>query len=578
METRNCQNCKKDFTIEPDDFSFYEKMKVPPPTFCPPCRFMRRMSWRNDRSLHKRSCDLCTKSFISIYRSNVPFPVYCRECWWSDKWDAVNYGREYDFSKPFFQQVWELGNKVPRLGIWQRNVTNCDFSNMVGESKNVYLSISVVLGSENVFYSKAIDKSYNIYDSYNVKESDGCYEDIDGEKNYNTQHMVLSRGCLDSYFLFDCVNCRHCVLSCNLRNKEFYIRNKQYTKEEYFKELERLTLGSRLSRKKHKEEFKEMQNNAIHRYANIIKSPNSTGNNIMSSNNCTHCFDVSGAEDCTYTYRGVGQLKDCMDFDYGAMSELMYEYTVGARNDYNVKFSYSAMESVRNADYTESCTSSTNLFGCISIRNKENVILNKVYTKEDYENLRERIIKHMSDMPYIDASDRVYMYGEFYPFELSPFGYNESAAYDFFPLSKKEALEKGLRWIDAEAKNYTITMQNELIPDQITNTNESILKEIIECKHAGTCNHLCTTAFRVVGDELQYYKKNNIPIPDICPNCRHFERFFQVPQPKLWYRRCMCNKLGHNHKNNCQNMFETPYTEENPAILYCESCYQKEVI
>jgi len=29
-ETKNCQNCKNDFTIEPDDFSFYEKIKVPP--------------------------------------------------------------------------------------------------------------------------------------------------------------------------------------------------------------------------------------------------------------------------------------------------------------------------------------------------------------------------------------------------------------------------------------------------------------------------------------------------------------------------------------------------------------------
>jgi len=29
-EVRICQNCKKDFTIEPEDFTFYEKIKVPP--------------------------------------------------------------------------------------------------------------------------------------------------------------------------------------------------------------------------------------------------------------------------------------------------------------------------------------------------------------------------------------------------------------------------------------------------------------------------------------------------------------------------------------------------------------------
>ena len=40
-EIRQCQNCKQDFTIEPDDFGFYEKIKVPPPTFCPLCRAQR---------------------------------------------------------------------------------------------------------------------------------------------------------------------------------------------------------------------------------------------------------------------------------------------------------------------------------------------------------------------------------------------------------------------------------------------------------------------------------------------------------------------------------------------------------
>lgn len=32
-ETKICQNCKKDFTIDPEDFKFYEKIKVPSPTF-----------------------------------------------------------------------------------------------------------------------------------------------------------------------------------------------------------------------------------------------------------------------------------------------------------------------------------------------------------------------------------------------------------------------------------------------------------------------------------------------------------------------------------------------------------------
>ena len=66
-ETKNCQNCKKDFTIEPDDFGFYEKIKVPPPTFCPECRLIRRMMFRNEISFYRRVCELCQKNIISIF-------------------------------------------------------------------------------------------------------------------------------------------------------------------------------------------------------------------------------------------------------------------------------------------------------------------------------------------------------------------------------------------------------------------------------------------------------------------------------------------------------------------------------
>lgn len=38
-ETKTCQNCKTRFTIEPEDFVFYEKIGVPAPTFCPECDF-----------------------------------------------------------------------------------------------------------------------------------------------------------------------------------------------------------------------------------------------------------------------------------------------------------------------------------------------------------------------------------------------------------------------------------------------------------------------------------------------------------------------------------------------------------
>ena len=114
METRNCQNCKNDFTIELDDFSFYEKIKVPPPTFCPECRMARRLIWRNERSLTKRECGLCKKSLISMY-SDEDAPVYCTECWNGNEWDQYFNAKDYRFDQPFFVQLKELFKINPRF-------------------------------------------------------------------------------------------------------------------------------------------------------------------------------------------------------------------------------------------------------------------------------------------------------------------------------------------------------------------------------------------------------------------------------------------------------------------------------
>lgn len=584
-ETKVCQNCKVQFIIEPEDFDFYKKFDVPPPTWCPECRKVRRLAWRNERALYKRPCSLCGKAGIAMYAADVPFPVYCKECWYSDAWDAETYGRPYDFSKPFFAQFDELSRVVPRLALWQRNVVNSDYSNMIGECKNVYLSSSVVLGSENVFYSKSIDASFNIFDSFLLAGSDGCYENIDGEKNYNSHYLTISRNCIDSRFLVDCVNCKNCVLCSNLRNKEYCIRNTQYSKTEYDAALAKMNFGSRTANTAFLREFRDMRTAALYRYANVLKSPDSTGNNLSNVRNGKYCFDIYNTENAKYCYRAFS-LKDCMDVDFAVTSELIYEYTTGALNDYNVKFSYSAMDAVRNAEYTESCNASTNLFGCIGARNKENMILNKTYTKAEFTALRERIIAHMNEAPFQGANGRVYRYGEYFPMEIAPFAYNESMAQDIVPLSKAEALQRGYRWREPDVKAHAVTMPTGSIPDDIASTDDSILNEVFGCVDDGACNHQCYRAFRLTPDELQFYRKHSIPLPEKCPNCRYYERTAQVPPQKLWTRQCMCdgitrkNTAEHQHhaSGRCPNTFETPFAPDRKEIVYCEQCYQAEIV
>src|SRR3989338_1872653 len=116
-ETKTCQNCKQPFTIEPEDFLFYDKIRLPPPTWCPECRMQRRMCFRNERVLYPRSCDSCGEKIISMYPSATPFPVYCNACWYSDRWDAGSYAASYDFSAPLFEQFGALLQRVPRVAL-----------------------------------------------------------------------------------------------------------------------------------------------------------------------------------------------------------------------------------------------------------------------------------------------------------------------------------------------------------------------------------------------------------------------------------------------------------------------------
>lgn len=566
-QIKNCQNCKQDFEITSDDFSFYEKIKVPPPTFCPGCRLQRRLAWRNERVLYRDKCDLCNKNIISMYGESVSFPVYCRDCWLGDGWDPMSYGQEFEPSRPFFEQYKELLYSVPRIALWQRNSTNSEYSNMAAESKNVYLSVSVVAGSENVSYSKSIDKSKDIIDSTNINVSENLYESIEAQGSYGSQFLLLSRACLDSYYLVDCVNCSNCFMSYNLRNKQYCIRNKQYTREDYLKELAKINLKSRKERDALLAEFEDMKKRAIYRFANTTKSVDSTGNNLANTKNCHNCFDVHDSEDSKYCYRAF-KLKDCMDFDYGE-SEMMYEYTTGAKNDYNVRFSYSAMDAVRDAEYTDFCRNVSNVFGGAGLHNAQYVILNKAYSKEEFESLREKIINQMMEKPFVDKAGRVYKYGEFLPIEFSPWAYDETIALDFFPITEQQARENGYNWIGKAVKSFDITVPAENIPDNIDEVDEGILKEVLGCAHKGGCADLCGVAFRLTDFELNFYKKFGIPLPVLCPNCRFHKRLKVMPGLKLHHRKCT--------REGCENEFETAYAPDRPEIVYCEKCYQQEV-
>ena len=601
METRNCKNCQSDFTIEPEDFAFYEKMNVPPPTFCPECRMVRRFIWRNERTLHKRKCSLCNEEIISLYSSSVTFPVYCHECWFSDKWNPMDFRRDYDFSHTFFEQFKNLEDSVPRIAIFNTQSINSEYTNQSYNNKNVYLSFALRDSEDSAYTAKNVGIKY-CFDTTYTHHSEYIYEGLHVDKSYGSKYIDESEGCVDSLFLSNAKNCQNCIGGVNLRSISSYIFGEKLSKDEFLRKRESLNIGSYRSQKNLENKFSGLKNKAIYKFSKFTNCTNCEGDHLSNSRNCHEVFDGFDLDNARYS-SWVFHSKDISDaFGMGG-SERIYE-AIGVEEVNNIKFA-NINDTSHDVQYTDLCSSSSNLFACIGLRNKSYCILNKQYTKEEYEALIPRIIQHMNDMPYIDKKSRVYRYGEFFPPELSPFSYNETIAQEYFPLTKEEATRQGYSWKDPEPRNYQITLKTEGIPDHIKDVPDSILNDIIQCAHhqlghsVSKCNEQCTEAFRIISSELDFLRKQNLPLPRLCPNCRHYQRIKQRNPLKLWHRTCMCkgsknqpaspaggespikyqNTAKHEHADSpCPNEFETSYAPERSEIVYCEECYLKEVV
>ena len=129
-------------------------------------------------------------------------------------------------------------------------------------------------------------------------------------------------------------------------------------------------------------------------------------------------------------------------------------------------------------------------------------------------------------------------------------------------------LEKGFSWRDVKEKNYKITVESKDLPDSILEVKEDITSQIIGCEHKGGCDEQCATAFRITSQELQFYKSHDLPLPRLCPNCRHYQRIKNRNPVKLWDRKC----------DKCGKEIQTSYSPDRKEIVYCEQCYQQEVM
>lgn len=554
---KTCLQCLADFIITDRDQIFYDQMKVPQPELCYFCRMIRRLSYRKERFLYNRTCDLSGKQMISAYSKETPinrrfskFPVYANEEWWSDKWDAKSFGRDYNFNKPFFEQFFALQALVPRLTlIQQQPMENSVYCNAASRCKNCYLIFSANQ-NEDCYYASWINYSKNCVDNLSVQGCELCYDCITCTNCYHCFFAQEAKNCTDCYFIKNCMGCKDCFMSVNLVQKQYYIFNKRYTKEEYFKKLKQYDLGSREVVKNLKKQFKEMCENSIVKYYVGTANENSTGNYLNNTKNCETSFELMNAEDAIYC-TNLNKVKNVMDYSHwGENAELMYECQACGYDVYNMKFCNLCWSNCNNLEYCDNCFSSQYCFGCVGLKKASYCIFNKQYSKEEYEELVPQIKEHMK---------KTGEYGKFFPEVYSPFAYNESLANEYLPLKKEEVLGRGWQWLD---RNHEYDYQGPALElsDNIQDIPVNITEKILTC--AATRN-----LYKIIPQELKFYREQNLPIPDKCPDQRHLERLALRNPQRLWDRNCA----------QCNKMIRTTYAAGGPEKVYCEECYLKEV-
>ncbi len=198
---------------------------IPPPTLCPDCRQQRRLAFRNERRLYKRKCDATGKDIVSIYSPDKPNRVYHQEYWWSDVWDPMSYGREFDFSRGAIEQMGKVYTDLPKVNLWIRlDMENCEYCNFWTNSKSCYMT-TAPHHSQDCFNTNTPIYCTNDFDGIFNIQWNHLYECIHTTQCTNISYSRYCQICKNSSYLIDCVDCDDCFGCIGLHHKKYYFLN-----------------------------------------------------------------------------------------------------------------------------------------------------------------------------------------------------------------------------------------------------------------------------------------------------------------------------------------------------------------
>lgn len=484
-----------------------EAFGIPPPKSCPRCRNRRRYAFRNDQNLQRCSCSLCGATIIGFFSPSDGVKALCEECFWSDNWDPYSYGREFDFTRPFFPQFLELKRATPRVGSFKTRCENSIYTVHSSGLNSCYL-VSSGRECEEVLYSDFVFHSKRSLDLLGARHLELCCECLHCRDCYACTDLEWCFGLSDSTLCFDCRGGDNLFGCVGLRRGSNFLFNKPSSKEAVTAARRRFN-SDREFRKHALTRFSELC--AAHRYPPFygINVEEADGNYLNYSRRVSASLNVNDSEDICYSY-DITESKDLIDCCRAGSGEALYfcSATIDLRYSAFCNLCYQCHQML----YCDNCQAgSHDCFGSISLKRGEYTLLNVQYTQKQYNDLAKRLVRHMRDTGE---------WGEFFPASHAPYPYNISKAQEWYPLTQIDAEALGYRWKDdndqPESARET-TAGEEALPLDIAKVDDSVLKRTFCCRATGK-------PYRIAQLELEIRRALGVPIPELAPQARHRAR------------------------------------------------------
>ncbi len=493
---RTCTLTSKEFVISTAEQAHIAKFEslhpllqpgdIPLPTIHP-TEFLRQMqSYVTLMALFDDKSCISGKPLITRYNPILGYKVCTTEEFWSDKVDNTSVGRPYDFSRPFFEQWNELLHECILQPLVQINCENSRYVDSSSSLRNCYLCFGMGESEDCLYCLKTRYplRNRDCVDCIGIVDCELCYSCVHCDRSYACQHCT---DCQDSYQCFgstDLIGCKYCFGCIGLRQTEYAIFNEVVGKEAYEAFMLDANIGSYQLRTEYLQKCLAFVAKHIVEINTIKNSEESSGCYLDHCKNAYQCEFGENLEDCGWSTGAFGK-----DIWRGEVyqGELGYQSSVLSGR---LGFCNSINTGSENF-YSYMIFGSNSCFGCAMLKQKSYCILNKQYSKEEYEELVPRIIAHMKSTGE---------WGQFLPGQYAPHLYEETQAGE---TGGRRAEVRGQR-LAADSIEGLAAM-----PDHIKHVDlDAISQQTFRCVLTGK-------SFKMVMQEVRFYVAQNIPLPRV---------------------------------------------------------------